>query len=513
MKPFARKVYLTLPKPSADDPLDDRARLLRALGPETVHMTLAAMQALYPALRADDYRVTATLSPAEHGWTVVRVEPGDTTARFFALALDIGTTTLEMELLHLPDGEVLSRAGCFNGQCALGDNILDRIFYAKDNAAHLHELQTLLLGSIRSLISACCERAAVLPEEVAVLGIGGNTTMIHLLLGCEPWQVFQSPYTPVFLDPGIVPASELALPLCCNVFCMPAVANYLGGDITAGLLMTDMDTRPDLAVFLDVGTNGELALGCRDYLLTGAGAAGPALEGAVSRSGMRAEPGAVCRVRIGADNRLRCETIGGAAPLGICGSGIVDLIAEGYLAGWIAGDGTLDPDASPQIRTVWEEKSGRNVPAIVYAMSPNGPLSFTQDDIAEFVRCKAAAFTMVQTLMEAAGVSLDEVGTFYLSGGFGTHLDLESAVTIGMYPDIPREKFKILGNSSLGGVKKLLLDEAQLARVRQFAAQAAYVQFGEIDKFVENMIAARFLPHTNAALYPSVRRRAPQGSA
>ena len=132
---------------------------------------------------------------------------------------------------------------------------------------------------------------------------------------------------------------------------MPAVANYLGGDITAGLLMTDMDTRPDLAVFLDVGTNGELALGCRDYLLTGAGAAGPALEGAVSRSGMRAEPGAVCRVRIGADNRLRCETIGGAAPLGICGSGIVDLIAEGYLAGWIAGDGTLDPDASPQIRT------------------------------------------------------------------------------------------------------------------------------------------------------------------
>ena len=294
---------------------------------------------------------------------------------------------------------------------------------------------------------------------------------------------------------------------------MPAVANYLGGDITAGLLMTDMDTRPDLAVFLDVGTNGELALGCRDYLLTGAGAAGPALEGAVSRSGMRAEPGAVCRVRIGADNRLRCETIGGAAPLGICGSGIVDLIAEGYLAGWISGDGTLDPDASPQIRTVWEEKSGRNVPAIVYAMSPNGPLSFTQDDIAEFVRCKAAAFTMVQTLMEAAGVSLDEVGTFYLSGGFGTHLDLESAVTIGMYPDIPREKFKILGNSSLGGVKKLLLEAEQLARVRQFAAQAAYVQFGEIDKFVENMIAARFLPHTNAALYPSVRRRAPQGRA
>lgn len=507
MKPFARKEYLTLPKPSADDPLDDRARLLRALGPETVHMTLAAMQALYPALRADDYRVTATLSPAEHGWTVVRVEPGDTTARFFALALDIGTTTLEMELLHLPDGAVLSRAGCFNGQCAVGDNILDRIFYAKDEPEHLRHLQELVLESIRGLITQCCEQAAVRPEEIAALGAAGNTTMMHLLLGCEPWQIFQSPYTPVFLDPGVHSARELGLSLDCNIFCMPAVANYLGGDITSGLLLTDLDTRDDPAVFLDVGTNGELALGCREYLLAGAGAAGPALEGAVSKSGMRAEPGAVCRVRIDAENRLHYETIGGTAPKGICGSGIVDLLAEGYLSGWISGDGSLNPDASPQIRPVWEEDSHRNVPAIIYAMSGRGPLYFTQDDIAEFIRCKAAAFTMVQTLLEAAGVSLDEVGTFYLSGGFGTHLDLESAITIGMYPDIPREKFRILGNSSLAGVKKLLTDRTQLDRVRYFAGQTAYVQFGAMEKFVENMTAAQFLPHTNAALYPSVKRR------
>lgn len=507
MKPFARKEYLVLPEPSAEDTLDDRTRLLRALKEENVRFSLAAMQELYPALRQGKYAVTATLSPAENGWEIVHVEPGDTSARFYALALDIGTTTLEMELLHLPDGAVLSNAGCFNGQCALGDNILDRIFYAKNDAEHLRQLQTCVLDSIRGLLRSCLETAQVQPEEIAVLGVGGNTTMIHLLLGCEPWQIFQSPYTPVFLEPGIFPARELGLELRCSMFCMPAVANYLGGDITSGLLMTDMDTRADLAVFLDVGTNGELALGCRDYLLTGAGAAGPALEGAVSKSGMRAEPGAVCRVRIGEDNRLRYETIGGAAPKGICGSGIVDLIAQGYLAGWINGDGSLNADASPSIRMVWEEKSGRNVPAILYAMSENGPLSFTQEDIAEFVRCKAAAFTMVQTLMEAAGASLSEVGTFYLSGGFGTHLDLESAITIGMYPDIPREKFRILGNSSLAGVKKLLCDAHQRERIRFFTQQAAYVQFGEVEKFVENMVAARFLPHTDASLYPSVKRR------
>lgn len=449
MGAYAEKICIALQEPSADAPGDSRTRLLDALGREHVRVTLSALQVLYPAIRDGRGRVTVTLSPADEGWELVRVEPGDTSQRLFALALDIGTTTLEMELLHLPDGAVLSRAGCFNGQCAVGDNILDRIFYAKDEPEHLRHLQELVLESIRGLIAQCCEQAAVRPEEIAALGAAGNTTMMHLLLGCEPWQIFQSPYTPVFLDPGVHSARELGLSLDCNIFCMPAVANYLGGDITSGLLLTDLDARDDPAVFLDVGTNGELALGCREYLLAGAGAAGPALEGAVSKSGMRAEPGAVCRVRIDAENRLHYETIGGAAPKGICGSGIVDLLAEGYLSGWISGDGSLNPDASPQIRPVWEEDSHRNVPAIIYAMSGRGPLYFTQDDIAEFIRCKAAAFTMVQTLLEAAGVSLDEVGTFYLSGGFGTHLDLESAITIGMYPDIPRENSEFWGIAPL----------------------------------------------------------------
>lgn len=504
---FARKEYRVLQPTTAENPADDRTRLLQALGEEKIRMTLPAMQMLYPALRAGENRVTATLSPSDDGWEVVRVEAGDTTERLFALALDIGTTTLEMELLHLTDGKVLASAGCFNGQCSVGDNILDRIFYAKDTPEHLRQLQKLVLQDIQTLIDQCCMAAKVLQEEIAVLAIGGNTTMMHLLLGCEPWQIFQSPYTPVFLDPGFHPAKDLGLNLLCNVFCMPAVANYLGGDITAGLLLTDLDTRADFAVFLDVGTNGELALGNQDCLLVGAGAAGPALEGAVSRSGMRAEPGAICRVRIDADNRLRYETVDGASVEGICGSGIVDLIAQGYLAGWIGGDGKLDMDASPQIRPVWEEEKHRNIPAIQYAVSAHGPLCFTQEDVAEFVRCKAAAFTMVQTLLEAAGVPLSEIGCFYLSGGFGTHLDLESAITIGMYPDIPREKFRILGNSSLAGVKKLLLDREQLVRVRFFAEQAVYVQFGEMEKFVENMTAAQFIPHTDAALYPSVKRR------
>ena len=203
MGAYAEKICIALQEPSADEPGDSRTRLLDALGREHVRVTLSALQVLYPAIRDGRGRVTVTLSPADEGWELVRVEPGDTSQRLFALALDIGTTTLEMELLHLPDGAVLSRAGCFNGQCAVGDNILDRIFYAKDEPEHLRHLQELVLESIRGLIAQCCEQAAVRPEEIAALGAAGNTTMMHLLLGCEPWQIFQSPYTPVFLDPGV----------------------------------------------------------------------------------------------------------------------------------------------------------------------------------------------------------------------------------------------------------------------------------------------------------------------
>ena len=271
--------------------------------------------------------------------------------------------------------------------------------------------------------------------------------------------------------------------------------------------MTDLDTREDLALFLDIGTNGELVLGCREFLLMGAGAAGPALEGAVSRSGMRAEPGAICRIKIGPDNRLRYETVGGLPPKGICGSGILDLIAEGFLSGWIDSAGNLQKSASPCIRDVWDDTRQRNVPAIIYAYDGNVPLYFTQDDIGEFLTCKAAAHTMVATLLESVNVSPSEIGAFYLAGGFGTHYDLESAITVGLYPDLPREKFKILGNSSLAGAKRLLLDTGCRARLDQIRALATYVQFGEMEKFVENMQAARFLPHTDASRYPSVMRR------
>lgn len=502
---FSYKRFLRLPKPDREDFRPDRERILDALKPLDVSMSLDAMRALYPMTAEADYAVTVTLCPGPQGMEVIRVEPGDTTGRLLGLALDIGSTTLEMELVDMLSGRVLRNVGCVNSQVSFGLNILDRILAVKENRENLEALRQLVTGDINRLIGQVTEGLAD-PAEVSALIVGGNTTMIHFFLGCDPWLVFQTPYAPVFFDPGIQRGKELGLPLCCNVFCFPAVANYLGGDITSGLLLTDLDTGEKPSVFLDIGTNGELCLGCKDYLLMGAGAAGPALEGFGSRYGMRAEPGAIRHLRMGEDGIFRLDVIGGGDPKGICGTGIFDLVAECYRYGIINGDGTVNMDKTQYVAWVWDENTQESLPAVVYGRKGEETLYFTQRDIQEFVRCKAAGFTMVATLLDYCGLRLSDIEKFYLAGGFGTHIDLESAITVGLYPDVDRRKLVPLGNTSLQGAKKLLLDTACLERLDWFRKNGTYLHFSEMETFPQNMVAANFIPHTDGSLYPSVKR-------
>ena len=500
---FARKVYLQLPVPSPADLRADRERVLEAFHADS--MTLSAMQTLYPTLKKANYAVTASLSPTDTGWEIRNIEAGDTRSRSCALALDLGSTTLEMELVDMVSGQVLGNAGCVNSQVSFGLNILDRILAVKEDRENLSKLRSLILGDIERLADELCTRVG--RESVSALVIGGNTTMIHFFLGCDPWLVFQNPYAPVFFDPGIVSARQVGLDLSCNVFCFPAVANYLGGDITAGLLLTDLDTTDKPSVFLDIGTNGELCLGCKEYLLMGAGAAGPALEGFGSRYGMRAEKGAIRHLRMGEDGNFQLDVIGGGVPKGICGTGIFDLVAECYRAGIIHGDGTVNMEDPRYVTWIWDEDIQESLPAVVYGRNGEEKLYFTQRDIQEFVRCKAAGFTMVATLLDYCGLSLADVGKFYLAGGFGTHIDLESAITVGLYPDVDRAKLVPLGNTSLQGAKKLLLDTACLERLTWFRKNGTYLHFSEMETFPQNMVAANFIPHTDSSLYPSVKRR------
>ncbi len=491
MTALAEKKYLELIPPEIDEPTADRERLLRALGRET-YIPLNILQILPDVLQASDYKITATVAQDACGSRLIRIESGDTRARLFGIALDVGSTALEMALVDLHSGAVIARIGQINPQVRWGSNILDRIFSVKADKENLTAMRNAVCASIGEMAEACCSAGNVKTEEIAAMVVAGNTTMMHLLLGCDPWHIFQSPYAPAFLAPGFLNAHDLQLfDLNCNVFIMPAVANYLGGDITSGLLLTDMDQSEAPVLFLDIGTNGELALGNREYLLAGAGAAGPALEGAVSAFGMLAEPGAVDAVEIDSENRLHIHTIGDCPAKGICGSGIADLIAQGYRAGWINANGTLNPSAAPEIRYVHDATRDLDIPAVYFT----DDMYFTQADIAEFLRCKAAAHTMVATLLDASGVSDKDIAKMYLAGGFGAHYNLESAVTIGLYPDFDRKKFRILGNSSLGGAIKTLCDCECIERVKKICERTTYIQFSETEHFVENMAAARFIPY------------------
>lgn len=536
---LSRKYYLELAGPGEGDARGDRERILEALPEECrgAQMPLAVMRTLYPMCREAGFRLTVTLVQNGFGWEVLRVEPGDTTAVHYGAAVDFGSTTLVMQVVNLNTGEIVTQQSIFNPQIRYGEEILSRIFYTKDQPEHLREMQEATASGFNALIAKCEEACGIPRGQYTAMTVGGNTTMIQLLLGVYPWPVFETPYAPAVQEPGFLAAAELGISLPGYVYLFPSAANYLGGDIISGLLAAGIDQSERLSVFIDIGTNGELVAGNSEFLLAGAGAAGPALEGGISRYGMRADTGAVDHVHI-QDGKLQIHVIGAAQastqnsqsagapaarkdrpestdaprPQGICGSGIVDLLAELFLNGWVDALGKFQEDASEriiQVRNHLDEE--REELAVCYAWaseSANGEdLVFTQSDVTEFIRTKAAAHTMVAYLIDEFGLQEEDVARFYLAGAFGKYLDVEAAVTIGMYPDLPRDKFVMIGNASLEGARKLLLDARCLADVERIVRKITYVQFGEAGNFVERMHAAQFLPYTDLDAYPSVKRR------
>ena len=497
-----QKHSLTLAPDAGDDAGRLRTALERAgLEAEIPWQLVRRYDAL---LRAD--RVTVTTVRTPRGWQAVRLEAGDTAVRCFAAAVDLGSTTVVMRLLDFASGCVLAEGSARNGQRAYGEDILSRIFYAKDSEARRQELQQVTADTINGLMDSLCREAGVPPEDCCVMALAGNTTMIHILLGLDTFCLFHTPFRPVLKSPGLVYGPSLGLRLDGPVYCLPAAANYLGGDVLGGVVACGMADGPETTLYMDIGTNGEMVLGSREYLIGGAGAAGPALEGGISRSGMRARDGAVDTVRIHGGT-LTYTVIGGGRPKGICGSGIVDLLAQMLLSGWMDRRGTLQPEASPRICRADGEW------AVAYAdgteTADGVPLLFTQTDIRQFTETKAAAHTMAAVLLDTAGLTLDQVDRICLAGAFGRHLDLESAITIGLYPDAPREKFRVVGNGSLEGASRLLCGQITPEAVQRAADTLYYVEFAMQEKFVEEMRAARFYPHTDLRLYPTVAPRLP----
>lgn len=553
MNGLSQKRYLELPLPTEDDPRSDQQRILDSLAAagveERVHIPVHILRELYPLLDNAKWKITVSLAWNGDNWEMVEIEEGDTIAQHYGLAVDLGSTTVVAKLLDCNSGEILKEVSCFNKQIQWGTDILSRIFYCKDNKEKLEEVRRATVESICECMDKldaslelqgtpseqkaenngvsesgddrgaknAAKKARTISHSALSMVIAGNTTMIHFLLGMDAFCVFYTPHAVHADCPGFQLARDLDIPLKGYVYCYPAKSNYLGGDIISGMIDTELYKKNEISVFFDIGTNGELVIGNKEFLLCGAGAAGPALEGGVVRTGMRADIGAVDEVKI-RDGNIYVHVIGshkedsgsheknsgnheenssGEEPRGICGSGIIDLIAELFLEGWIDIRGKLSPEKSPLI----QERD--NQLCVEYAPG----LYFYQKDIDEFIRTKSAAHTMVEIMLRESGLDLNQADRFYVAGAFGKHVSKESAIAIGMYPDMDRDHIINAGNSSLEGAQKLLLNRSLLTDIDQILEEMVYIQFAEVEDFLELMVAAQALPHTDYKRYPTVMEK------
>ena len=509
MNSFSKKEYLSLKMPTEEVAVSDQKRILlalEALGYPHVTMPLRVIRKLYPLCRDANFDITVSLIQRENDWVITDVEPGDQRQHHYGLAVDYGSTTIVMQLVDLNSGSVIGEEKLVNGQVQYGTDILTRITYSLEDPSHAQNLQKATEETFRQLLEALTDATGIDAAKCPVMIVSGNTTMIHFLLGLNAWTVFASPFAPVSSDPGFLWGEEVGMAFEGLLYIIPSASNYIGGDIVSGLLKLDIHKQVETCMFFDIGTNGELVLGNKDWMIAGAGAAGPALEGYISRYGMRAAPGAIDKVKI-SDGRISYTTIGNRKPVGICGSGIIDLLAQMRLNGWINMAGHLNPDASDRIVYLQDENQYAAVYATAEESETGDPLYFTQTDIDQYLDTKAAAFTMIECILDSAGVTEKQVDKCYLSGAFPAHSDLEAAITIGIFPDLPREKYHMIANTSLEGARILLTNRDRLEEMRELVENMYCVQFASVPDFLIRMQAAKFIPHTDMDRFPTIKAK------
>lgn len=510
----ARRYTLTLSPPSMDDQTDDWSRLQTALrqeaGLENIQVSLPLLRRVGSQLRQGEWRVTAVVDTGGEGALprLIQVLPGHTPAGdpLWGAAIDIGTTTVTVWLVDLQTGRVHAQAAEYNRQISRGEDVISRIVYAGKNQGG-DKLRALVLDSINLLLQRACRRVDAAPENVVKATVAGNTTMTHLLLGVPPETIRLSPFIPAINHPAPFRAEEVGLAVTPDalVDCLPGVASYVGADISAGVLASGMDDSSTVSLFMDIGTNGETALGSHDWLVTCACSAGPAFEGAGVLHGMRATAGAIEEVWInGKTYEPTCRVIGGRRPRGLCGSGLISLLAELFLAGVVDKGGHFN--ASLPTERVRQGEHGLEYVISWPDESEHGEaIVLTHVDVDNLLRAKAAIYAGFTVLADAVGLPLDAVERILIGGAFGKYINVEKAVEIGLLPDMPWEQFHFLGNTSVRGAYLALLDRRQRARISDIAGRMTYVELSADNAFYDAFTSALFLPHTDLNRFPSVR--------
>ena len=508
--PVVRSIRLELPQPTGTDHAADLDRVIRGLesrGLSGVQAPLSIVAELPKTLRAGNFAVIATVALAPVP-TLVRIEPANAPGKNLGLAVDLGSTNIVGALIDLDTGETLGERSALNPQVEKGEDILART-HACMHPGGLERLQALAVAAIDDIALRLALHAERAVGDICCVCVAGNTTMAHFLLGLDPFHLCRAPYVPVANRFPVARAAELRIGVnpAAPVIVLPNVGSYVGGDALAGVLVSGLHTRERVSLLVDIGTNAEIVVGNREFLLVGAGSAGPGLEGGVVRHGMRAAPGAIERIAIDPLTLLPAfAVIGGGTPRGICGSGLIDLMAELFTTGIVDGRGKFVlPSPSP--RVVARAGGPCFIVAEAARTAGGGEILFSQADMDNLMLSKAAMYTMLTVMTEAAGVSFDDLEQFFIAGAFGAYVAPDKAVTIGMVPDIPLERYQLLGNSSLEGARRALLSIVELERIEEIGRAMTYVEMNESREFMNGFMAARFLPHTDLHLFPSVRER------
>jgi uncharacterized 2Fe-2S/4Fe-4S cluster protein (DUF4445 family) len=517
-----RRVAVTLKPPTMDDQTDDWSRLKwtlqKEIGRSNITVSLALLRTMGETLRQSDWQVTAVLDhprreccpdcPAR----LIDLQPGLTPDDdpLWGIAVDIGTTTVSLWLVDLLTGEVRAQVAEYNQQISRGEDVISRIIYASKGDGG-EQLRDLVVGTINELVERACKRVRATPADIVKATISGNTTMIHLLLGLPAASIRLSPFVPGVNEAPLLRADEVGLHINpeTNVDCIPGVASYVGADITAGVLSSGMADSEEITLFLDVGTNGEMVLGSSDWLVTCACSAGPAFEGAGVVDGMRATKGAIEEVWVHSETYEPDWRVIGAAgprevkPKGICGSGLISLMAELFITGVIDKSGHVNTMLdTPRVRK--GEHGGEYVVAWGSETEHGRDIVLTDVDVDNLLRAKAAIYAGFTILADSVGVPLEMAERVLIGGSFGKYINVEKAVQLGLLPDMPWERFQFLGNTSVRGAYLALLSREARAHIQDIASRMTYIELSADNRFFEAFTSACFLPHTDMSMFPSV---------
>lgn len=512
-KTYVRKDYIELDPPTLDDNISDFERIKRHLrtnlGYNQVFCRLPLLRKIPPILREANFKVTITHIPRGEGkTTIIRMEVGDSTNKLYGIALDIGTTSVAACLVNLQEGKLVAKASSGNAQIKYGADVINRIMYSTKRNG-LEDLNTAIIKeTINPLLDKMYRDSGIGRDDVVSFIAAGNTTMSHLFLGIYPDYLRMEPYIPAFVKAPFIKASELGININSETFIylVPSVASYVGGDITAGVLSSGLWNSTENILFIDLGTNGEIVFGNREFLMTCACSAGPAFEGGEISCGMRAAGGAVEGIRINKENyEPAISVIGNEKPLGICGSGIIDLICELMLAGIIDRRGKLVKGLNTSRVRFDEHGIGEYVLVFKEHYGLEKDITITEVDIDNFIRAKGAIYSGLTTLLNSLGMDFTMIDKIYIAGGIGNSLDIENSIKIGMLPDIEREKISYIGNSSLMGCYLTLMSEDARHKLEDVGNQMTYVELSVEPAYMDEFVSACFLPHTDIEKFPTVK--------